>query len=756
MPSEAHTKLILEEIDALPTISTVALRVLEITGTSDADVRKVIHLVESDPALTARLLSLCRKASVTTAHAVETVERAVLLLGLQQVRSALLSVEVYSLFPVAEDDESLHIDMKGFWLHSIAVACAAEMLAERYPSGLSSAKPEEAFLCGLLHDLGKLALERVLPKAYAKVLDIARTKRVNLAEAEVKVLGVDHHTAGRRLAERWGLPHAVQDVMWLHALDPMALPHLPHTPTLRAVTAADAIARTHALGWTGNHAPPPRLDLLLESCGYPKSAADGMLDELMRRITDRSAGLGLSDTEDPEALMRWFTGANRELGKLNASFAAEARDADLVARTMRDISSVLAESHTLSSTQQALGVVARSIQSVTGSSVRAAVWQSRRGSPWSVLRVRAGGEVNAAGEIESDHQPAPDLGQIFTHADQSARAGQATSAFAEVLGDTIPLESLDTVALAPGHGPAAVFFCDPPGTKTPLGEPMLREALEAAWSAALTGASRHEGAVSMSDELSSASRRIATDMEQRAVRMSEASVAEITAGAAHELNNPLTVISGKAQLLVSALRGTKNAAHAASIIRAAHTASQLIESVRALCTDIELHRSEVVLNDLLEHGAVEARKRLEREGGDTGLGGVRISLSENAPTVLYVDPAQLLWSVTELLTNAAQAHPKTGIWVRVGLSGGSGRLTLCVEDDGDGMSQQTLAHASDPFYSSKAAGRRPGLGLARARRIVEAHRGVLELSSSPETGTRVSIVLEREAWERSSVERPAA
>ncbi|GAB4546499.1 MAG: hypothetical protein Tsb0013_05380 [Phycisphaerales bacterium] len=756
MPSEAHTKLILEEIDALPTISHVALRVLEISGTSDADVRKIISLVESDPALTARLLSLCRKATVATAHAVETVERAVLLLGLHQVRSALLSVEVYSLFPAGEQDADERIDTKGFWLHSIAVACAAEMLAERYPAGLRSAKPEEAFLCGLLHDLGKLALEKVLPKAYAKVLRIAREKRVSLAEAERAVLGVDHHTAGRRLAERWGLPHAVQDVMWLHALDPVALPQLPHTPTLRAVTAADAIARAHALGWTGNHTHPPRLDTLLESCGYPRSAGDGMLEEIMRRVTDRAQGLGLSEEEDPEAMMRWFTGANRELGRLNAAFAAEARDADLVARTLAQITATLSESHTLSSTQRALGVVSRAITEVTDAPVRAVVWQSRRGNPWSVLRVRAGGEVMAAGEIESEGQPAPDLGLIFTDTDQTARAGEATEAFQDVLGESVRLTSLDTIALAPGHGPAAVFFCEPPAGKTPLGVPSLRRALESAWGATIAGAARHEGAVSVSDELSSASRRIASDMEQRAARMSEASAREITAGAAHELNNPLTVISGKAQLLVGALKGTKHAPHAAAIVKAAHTASTLIESVRLLCVDVEVNRREVVLRDMLEHAATEARKRLEKEGGATGLGGVRISLSENAPPSVYVDPAQMTWALAELLTNAAQAQPRSGIWVRVGLGEGSGRLTLCVEDDGVGMSQKAMAHATDPFYSDKPAGRRPGLGLARTRRIVEAHGGALEFASSPETGTRVSIVLERQAWERSSVERPAA
>ena len=756
MPSEAHTKLILEEIDALPTISPVAMRVLEISGGSDADVRAVIELVESDPALTARLLSMCRKASMSTANAVETVERAVLMLGLQQVRSALLSVEVYSLFPPSEGDEDQHIDTRGFWLHSIAVACAAEMLAERYPAGLRSAKPEEAFLCGLLHDLGKLALERVLPKAYSEVLRIAREKRIDLAEAETKVLGLDHHTAGRRLAERWGLPHAVQDVMWLHALDPIALPQLPHTPTLRAVTAANAIARTHALGWTGNHAPGPRLDVLLDACGYPASAADGMLEELMQRVTRRAQGLGLSDEDDPETIMRWFSGANRELGKLNAAFAAEARDTEMVERTLGEVTSVLDSSHTLTSTPQALGVVAHSIATVTDTPVRAVVWQSRKGNPWSVLRVRAGGEVSAVGEVESESSSSHDLGQIFSGTDSAARAGEATEAFQELLGTGVHLKSLDTLALVPGHGPAAVFFTEPPQGATPLGMPGMRAALESAWCSTIMGVARHEGAVSVSDELSNATRRIATDMEQRAVRMSEASAREITAGAAHELNNPLTVISGKAQLLVAGLKGTKHAPHAHAIVRAAHTASTLIESVRLLCVDIEPERHEVSVRELCDHAMTKARKRLSREGGSDGLREAHVEVSENAPQGVYVAPAQLLWALSELLTNAAQAQPRGPVWLRVGFTPGSGRITFSVEDDGVGMSQRALAHATDPFYSDKPAGRRPGLGLARTRRIVEAHGGALEFASSPETGTRVSIVMEREAWERSSEERPAA
>ena len=101
-----HVELILQQIDSLPTLSTVATRVLELSGSSDGAMGEIIRLVESDPALSAKLLAMCRGADKGLSQQVETVERAVVLLGLEAVRAALLSVQVFELIGTQETSEA--------------------------------------------------------------------------------------------------------------------------------------------------------------------------------------------------------------------------------------------------------------------------------------------------------------------------------------------------------------------------------------------------------------------------------------------------------------------------------------------------------------------------------------------------------------------------------------------------------------------------------------------------------------------------
>ena len=114
--------------------------------------------------------------------------------------------------------------------------------------------------------------------------------------------------------------------------------------------------------------------------------------------------------------------------------------------------------------------------------------------------------------------------------------------------------------------------------------------------------------------------------------------------------------------------------------------------------------------------------------------------AESVPPI-RVDAAQIAAAVTELLKNAMEASPKEMIRLRVQVDDHDGRLMIEVRDDGRGMSERTLEHAFDPFFSEKEAGRQPGLGLAKARRLVELHAGRVELESSAGSGTVARIVL---------------
>ena len=128
--------------------------------------------------------------------------------------------------------------------------------------------------------------------------------------------------------------------------------------------------------------------------------------------------------------------------------------------------------------------------------------------------------------------------------------------------------------------------------------------------------------------------------------------------------------------------------------------------------------------------------------------------------MVHVDPEQFSRALLELIRNAIESEGCAQIEVRVQITPADGRLNLYVTDDGSGLTPHMLAHAFDPFFSAKPAGRQPGLGLAQARRLVEAHGGSLTLENGRKGGALATIRLtdwrEAAAPEKDNQRRNAA
>src|SRR5207237_8639109 len=152
-----------------------------------------------------------------------------------------------------------------FWKHSIAVACCAELLADKLSD--TSVTASEAFVCGLLHDLGKVALDTILPKSFNRVVEGADLLRGNIADLERNIIGLDHLVVGKRLAERWKLPANIRDAIWLHGQLPQALPNTVRSPNLvNLITLADLLVREQHLGYSGNYTFSAR-SVLMDALG---------------------------------------------------------------------------------------------------------------------------------------------------------------------------------------------------------------------------------------------------------------------------------------------------------------------------------------------------------------------------------------------------------------------------------------------------------------------------------------------------------
>ncbi|MEO0586763.1 MAG: HDOD domain-containing protein, partial [Planctomycetota bacterium] len=384
MPTELtkprRVELILRQIEALPTLPAVATRLLQLTADEDSTAQQVVRLIEADPALTAKVLALCKTADRGVRHDVLTVERAVVLLGFSTIRNAVLSVQVYELFkpdrrkdrqpdphdaasrhhPQAEpfDEDARRLDRAQLWTHALAVACLAEGIARQAKQPDLNA--DEAFVCGLLHDIGKLALDHVLPKSYGKVVELTELNQANIAEFEKRVIGLDHHTAGKRVAEHWGLPHAMQDTCWLHGAPYDTLPNLPHRRLVGLIQLADCIVRAQHLGYSGNHTTRPDPDKLLRKLDLPPSVLDAAVAGLHDAVQERAKGLGLGDVPSKDLFLQSIQRANVALGRLNQALDLRSRTAAVQGRVLEAIGSFHAAGQPDRSTQDVLDAIAAS------------------------------------------------------------------------------------------------------------------------------------------------------------------------------------------------------------------------------------------------------------------------------------------------------------------------------------------------------------------------------------------------------------
>jgi putative nucleotidyltransferase with HDIG domain len=191
----------------LPTIPVVLAKVLQLCSNDGADSRQLITVIEEDQALTGKMLRLANSAFFGQSRRVETISRAVVLLGFSTVRNLALSVKVWDALAAGIARAQLEV----LWDHSLACAVAAKELVARLRAG----DPDRAFTAGLLHDVGRLILAMRLRDEYWKVVGgVGESESIDAVERSA--FGVDHAEAGAWMLEAWALPTAIVESVRLH------------------------------------------------------------------------------------------------------------------------------------------------------------------------------------------------------------------------------------------------------------------------------------------------------------------------------------------------------------------------------------------------------------------------------------------------------------------------------------------------------------------------------------------------------------
>ncbi len=246
MKTRENILQILRDIRSLPTLPDSATRVLELADNPEASPRSLAEAVDSDPSIATRLLKLVNSPYFGIRGTVTSIQQALVFLGVSNLRNLVLSSSAMDLF--SKDGEVGSFSRKDLWLHSLATALAARELAKV----TRSADPEVAFTAGLIHDVGKVVIDRYFHDDFKRIIVLMDTYHVPMRDAEAAVIGIDHSEVGRYLTERWSLPKVLQDSVGCH--------HEPRRatsdPKLAALIGyADHVARKLRLGQGGGENP---------------------------------------------------------------------------------------------------------------------------------------------------------------------------------------------------------------------------------------------------------------------------------------------------------------------------------------------------------------------------------------------------------------------------------------------------------------------------------------------------------------------
>lgn len=240
---EAIKEKILNTED-LPTLPSTVGKILELVDNPKTTAGMLSELINTDPVLAAKVLKVANSAFFGFPKRISTLNLAIVILGFSSLKHLCLSVGVMNIWDGAESESGL--DMNGFWSHSIATGVAAKLLARKVRYDI----PGEAFVAGLIHDIGKLLLNNLVEE-YEDVLKESEKKEFPLSDIEEKMLGVGHDQVGGWLIERWNLPHElVESIAGHHSSN-----GFHENPLFKILQAADSLAHHAKIGNSGNYVP---------------------------------------------------------------------------------------------------------------------------------------------------------------------------------------------------------------------------------------------------------------------------------------------------------------------------------------------------------------------------------------------------------------------------------------------------------------------------------------------------------------------
>ncbi|MGZ3606408.1 MAG: HDOD domain-containing protein [Syntrophales bacterium] len=262
------------ELSSLPFIY---IRISNAINDHHSSISDISDIISGDPSLTTRLLRLVNSAFYGFPSKIDTVSRALMAVGTNQIRDLAMATSVLRLF---RGIPSGLVSMDSLWRHSVACGVAAKMLVKARPR---EANVERFFTAGIIHDIGRLAIYKMMPDVAQEMILRCRVSNEPLCLVEKEVIGFDHSDLGRAMAQLWNLPASLEETIAYHHF-PWEARQYPFEAAV--VYIADYMVHEMQLGDSGEQYIQPLDKKVWKFVGIPESVLSSMSDPLKAEFED--------------------------------------------------------------------------------------------------------------------------------------------------------------------------------------------------------------------------------------------------------------------------------------------------------------------------------------------------------------------------------------------------------------------------------------------------------------------------------------
>lgn len=199
---DQRLKKIIQNIEEIPTLPIVSQKILEIMSREDASYQDIVKVVETDQSLALKILKIANSAFYGSLTKIDSLEHAMIKLGMNEVKSIVLGVSVHNFF--SKKDNTV-FDRERFWQHAIICSQVAKYLAGHYRIG----NDDSLFLSGLIHDMGKVVIDQYFHDDFVDIIEYLDSNHTTFSEAEKAILGTTHYQIAAKLLNQWRFPRKV-------------------------------------------------------------------------------------------------------------------------------------------------------------------------------------------------------------------------------------------------------------------------------------------------------------------------------------------------------------------------------------------------------------------------------------------------------------------------------------------------------------------------------------------------------------------